>query len=139
MPKCTLIGHVGTQPPTTDSRSNPSPEGFEPLTKGSRSNPPTNCTLWLAARPWIGWRNIDVAGQGGNECQQLIIYYLIIRTSSTCSDYYSLEKNCIITPTTCALSLVAILPDSWLIVVMAATFYFVVCIGIVLSKERSKD
>jgi hypothetical protein len=44
--ECTLIGHVGFQPVTTDSRSNPTPEGFEPLTKSSRSNTPTNCTLW---------------------------------------------------------------------------------------------
>ncbi len=46
MHKCTLIGHVGFQPLTTDFRSNPTPEGFEPLTKSSRSNFPTNCTLW---------------------------------------------------------------------------------------------
>ncbi len=44
--KCTLIVHVGSQPLTTDSRSNSTPEGFAPLTKSSRSNSPTNCTLW---------------------------------------------------------------------------------------------
>ncbi len=46
MLKCTLIGHVGLQPLTLDLRSNPTPEGFEPLTKRSKSNSPTNCTLW---------------------------------------------------------------------------------------------
>jgi hypothetical protein len=40
----TLIEHVGSQPPTMNSRSNHTPEAFEPLTKGSRNNPPTNCT-----------------------------------------------------------------------------------------------
>ncbi len=44
--ECTLIRHVGFQPLTTDSRSNPTPEGFEPLNKSSRSNSLTNCTLW---------------------------------------------------------------------------------------------
>jgi hypothetical protein len=29
-PKWTLIGHVGSQPPTKDSRSNPTPEGLNP-------------------------------------------------------------------------------------------------------------
>jgi hypothetical protein len=31
-------------------RNTPAPEGFEPLTKGSRSNPPTKCTLWRVER-----------------------------------------------------------------------------------------
>ena len=35
---------MGFQLPTKDSRSNPPPEGFEPLTKDFRSNPLTNCT-----------------------------------------------------------------------------------------------
>jgi hypothetical protein len=48
--KYTLIGHVGLQPLTMDSRSNPTPEGFEPLTKSSRSKSPTNCTL---TAPWL--------------------------------------------------------------------------------------
>jgi hypothetical protein len=52
--KCTLIGHVGSQPLTADSRSNPTPEGFEHLTKSSRSNSPTNCTLW---RPLVECNN----------------------------------------------------------------------------------
>jgi hypothetical protein len=37
---------MGLQPRTMDPRSNPTPEGFGPLTKSSRSNSPTNCTLW---------------------------------------------------------------------------------------------
>ncbi len=49
--KCALNGHVGSQPLTTDSRSNLTPEGFEPLTKSSWNNSPTNCTLWQPLVP----------------------------------------------------------------------------------------
>ncbi len=34
----------GPNPPP--QRNIPAPLGFEPLTQGSISNPPTNCTLW---------------------------------------------------------------------------------------------
>ena len=48
--RCTLIGHVGPQP--QPRRNILAPEGFEPLTKGSMSNPPTNCTLWSPDLPY---------------------------------------------------------------------------------------
>jgi hypothetical protein len=44
-PKWTMARHVGPQPLTKDSRSNPPAKGVEPLTKDSRSNPLTNCTI----------------------------------------------------------------------------------------------
>jgi hypothetical protein len=40
-----MARHVGPQLPTKDSKSNPPAKGFEPLTKDSRSNPLTNCTI----------------------------------------------------------------------------------------------
>jgi hypothetical protein len=40
---------MGLQPLTMDPRSSATPEGFQPLIKSSRSNSPTNCTLW---RQW---------------------------------------------------------------------------------------
>jgi hypothetical protein len=40
-----MIRHVGFQPPTKDSRSNPTPECFKPLTKDSRRNPLTNFAI----------------------------------------------------------------------------------------------
>jgi hypothetical protein len=69
-----LIGHVGSQPPTTDSRSNPTPEGFESLSKGSRSNPPSNCTrahqryakMFTKQKEILKWRMVEInkAGTG---------------------------------------------------------------------------
>jgi hypothetical protein len=35
---------------------------------------------WWQTWPWSGWRDIDAVGQGGNKCQWVIIYYLIIKT-----------------------------------------------------------
>jgi hypothetical protein len=50
-----MVSHVGSQPPTKDFRSNPTPEGLEPLTKDSRIKPLTNCTIMGPTCPIHVW------------------------------------------------------------------------------------
>ena len=78
--------HVGFQPPTKDSGRNHSPEGFEPRTQDSMSNPLTICTI---LGPWHIMIHVIV-----REISPVVYLNFINRGWHSCSFAREVIKGC---------------------------------------------